>query len=393
MLSERPDSGVHGPYSDGVPVLSWCGIGADGRAFGRGVDHPFDGGARGRPGETLTARALASGLGSGAEPSDGGDGGVRFHASRAVFDGQEVRLAVIARAFSAADAVEAARAISDALFGSPVGAEPGEPAVTFRALDADGGVLAERGPELVRYAASTIKLGVAVAALLAADRGELDLSETVVSRHRFPSAIPGAGDFGFTPDEIDAGFPADGAPVTLGECLARMIEVSSNEGTNLLVRRLGLPAVAEAFAVTGARTARMTRLIGDYAARDAGETHEASASDLAAVMRAIVAGDALSAESAALLAAHLARQRFPVIADGLDECDDWGSKSGWVTGIRHDVAWFRHRGQQRPSVLAVCTAGLETSAALETIRAVASAVEHRILRASRDAGTLLGSGR
>ncbi|PIJ21487.1 hypothetical protein BMH30_12145 [Leucobacter sp. OLES1] len=66
---------MHGPYSDGVPVLSWCGIGADGRAFGRGVDHPFDGGARGRPGETLTARALASGLEAGPSRATGATAG------------------------------------------------------------------------------------------------------------------------------------------------------------------------------------------------------------------------------------------------------------------------------------------------------------------------------
>ncbi len=392
MLSERPDSGVRGPFSDGVPLLSWCVIGADGEAFGRGPDRVFDGGAVGRPGEAVTARSLAEGFEATGDEA-GGSGGIRFHRSRVVAGDEERRLAVVTRAFSAQDAAESAAAIAAALFDGVAHAEDRDPSVTFCALDADGRTVAARGAELIRYAASTIKLGVAIAALRAVDRGELDLGEIVASRHRFASAIPGAGDFGFTPDEVDAGFPADGAAVALGECLARMIEVSSNEGTNLLVQRLGLAAVAEAFAATGARTARMTRLIGDYAARDAGETHEASAADLATVMRAIVSGDALSAESTAILVAHLARQRFPVIADGLAESEDWGSKSGWVTGIRHDVAWFRSRGRPRPSVLAVCTAGLETSAALETIRALGAAVEHRILHESNGSTVLLDAAR
>ena len=389
MLSERPDSGVHGPYSDGVPVLSWCCIGADGEASGREADRVFPGEAVGRPGETVTARWLAEGFDGARGDTACGEGGVRFHASRAVVDGQELRLAVVTRAFSAEDAAEAAEAIADVLFGSSRHAEERDPSVTFCALDADGDAVAVRGPDRIRYAASTIKLGVAIAALRAVDRGELDLDETVASRHRFPSAIPGAGDFGFTPDEIDSGFPAAGAPVTLGECLGRMIEVSSNEGTNLLVQRLGLDAVAEAFGAAGARTARMTRLIGDYAAREAGETHEASAADLATVMRAIVSGDVLSTGSARRLVAHLARQRFPIITDGLAESDDRGSKSGWVTGIRHDVAWFRRNGERAPSVLAVCTVGLETSAALETIRAVGAAVERRtVLRRDRTGRSL-----
>lgn len=376
MLSERPDSGVHGPYSDGVPVLSWCCISEAGEAFGREIDRVFAGEAVGRPGETVTARALAEGSDSAGAEAAGGDGGIRFHVFRAVVDGRRFRLAVVTRAFSAEDAAEAAGALASALFGS-AHAEEHDPSVTFCALDADGDAVAVRGPERIRYAASTIKLGVAIATLRAVDRGDLDLDETVESRHRFPSAIPGAGDFGFTPDEIDHGFPAPGAPVALGECLERMIEVSSNEGTNLLVQRLGLDAVADAFAAAGARTARMTRLIGDYAARDAGETHEASAADLAIVMRAIVSGDVLSTGSAGRLVAHLARQRFPIITDGLIESDDHGSKSGWVTGVRHDVAWFRRNGERAPSVLAVCTVDLETSAALETIRAIGAAVEQR----------------
>ncbi|GAA1597409.1 serine hydrolase [Leucobacter chromiireducens] len=422
MFSERPDSGEHGAYSDGIPVLAWqlvveadAGDGSA-RAVGFRAAAPFAGdGFPERPDPAarhpVTAASIAdwlerdaawgaqvpgaaegpirSALRDGAVEREvwGGRGGLRFHAARIRTGSGVRRVAVVTRAFSAADAAAAAAAICALLCpdlardqavptdSSVAGTHDTAPIATFAVLAAGGEQLAARGSQRVFYAASTIKLGLALAVLRAVDHGALDLDEQVVSQHHFASAVAGAGSFGFTPDEIDAGFPPEGRQVSLAVCLARMIEVSANEGTNMLAQRVGLAAVTAAFGAAGAPTARMTRLIGDYAARERGDTHEASASDLAATMREIIAGTLLSPDSAARLQRHLRAQRFPVLADGFADVREWGSKSGWVTGLRHDVAWFTRNGEDTPTVIAVCTSGFETSAALETIRALGAAAE------------------
>ncbi|QIM19025.1 serine hydrolase [Leucobacter coleopterorum] len=239
---------------------------------------------------------------------------------------------------------------------------------SFCHLDSDGRLLSERDSDRVYYAASTLKLGVAVAVLQRVDCGELLLTTVLPSQHRFASAVTGAPDFGFPAGEVDEGFPAQNTPVSLGECLERMIEWSSNEGTNMLAELVGLSAVNGALQQLGGRNSRMGRLICDYSARNAGLTIETTARDLAVMLHAILTARVLTPESTSLLLMHLRKQRFPFIVShegtlaGM-HLADWGSKSGWVTGMRHDVAWFIRPGREQAEVLAVCTEGATTSEA------------------------------
>jgi len=249
-----------------------------------------------------------------------------------------------------------------------------DPHVSYALLGPTGEPIQVHEEHREYYAASTIKLAVAAALLLAADSGTVSMEQTVRSRSRFASRVRGAPDFGFDRDEVDPGMPADGTEVTLDACLERMIVVSSNEATNLLVELLGLDAVREACERLGVPGARMTRLIGDYAAREAGFTHAASALDLARLMWAVTAGDALAADSRTRLLRLLRAQQFPMIAEALPAGVVWGSKSGWVPGIRHDVAAIGEPGHDDFRVLCICTEGFEAHGAQALIRSLASAL-------------------
>jgi len=50
-------------------------------------------------------------------------------------------------------------------------------------------------------------------------------------------------------------------------------------------------------------------------------------------------------------------QEYPRIAEVLPAGTVWGSKSGWVPGIEHDVAFVGEPGSPDLRVLAVCTRG------------------------------------
>lgn len=251
----------------------------------------------------------------------------------------------------------------------------GVPAIAYCLTAMDGTVLAQRDADLPFYSASTIKLGVLVAVIQAVERGVLDLAQPVAAAHTFPSGTGGGETFSFEPGERDAGMPSPGTPMPLRAVLRRMVTVSSNEATNLAVQLVGLPAVNAALSACGAGSSRMERLIGDIPALRAGLSHQVTARDLTAVVRAIVTGAAAGPELTALMTEWLVAQEFGDLGAELDAAGAdvvWGSKSGWVTGIQHDVAFVAPRGGPPSAgyVLAVCTRAYAEQDALPAIRSI-----------------------
>lgn len=286
----------------------------------------------------------------------------------------------------------------------PTAAAPDHVAVSACLLDAEGTVLATDDADRPYYAASTIKLHVLLAALRASEAGTLDLDESVPATCTFTGAD--GAPFALGGDHLDRTHPADGQPVRPRELLTRMIDRSSNEATDHVIELIGLDAVAETIRSLGLAATRVERLIGDASALAAGATNETSAADLARTMRALTHPDGgprprtsgastsrgdrwahsdlrkhpgpapetgLSTPAIDLARSALRAQQIPVIARVLREDVPWGSKSGWVDGYRHDVAFLGDPDSSDVRFLAVMTAGLDPDAA-----------DARILRVVRD---------
>jgi beta-lactamase class A len=245
--------------------------------------------------------------------------------------------------------------------------------VSFQVTDREGTVLGEREPDRQFYAASTVKLAVLVAALRAVDEGALALDQDLTSARRFVSAAPGGSEFAMEEEALDAGMPEEGALVSLHDVLWRMVAVSSNEATNMAVGLVGLDAVADAFAVCGADRSVMQRLIYDLEGRSAGLTHLVTARDLASVMRAIITGRAASPKSTRVMVSMLQAQQIAYLGGALPGGTRFGSKSGWVEGIQHDVAFVAPSGELDADdtyVIAVCTRGFAEAEATELLAAM-----------------------
>lgn len=242
----------------------------------------------------------------------------------------------------------------------PTAAAPEEITVSHCLVDGRGKVVAEQDADRPFYAASTIKLHVLLAALRESAETRLDLDELVPATRTFTGAD--GAPFTLGGDHLDPTHPAEGAPVSVRELLRRMIDRSSNEATDHLIALIGLDAVASTISQLALGATRVERLIGDASALAAGATNETSARDLALTMRAAVAPHGLTpslpASSLDLARQTLEAQRIPVIAAALREGVRWGSKSGWVDGYRHDVAFVGDPDGEELRVLAVMTAGL-----------------------------------
>lgn len=245
----------------------------------------------------------------------------------------------------------------------------GVPVVAYRVARASGEVLAARHDRLDLYAASTVKLAVLVAAARALDAGAAHLDESCTATRTFTSQVPGAGDYTIEPDDVDDQLPPDGTRMSLRDVIERMIAVSSNEATNMVAERVGLPAVNKVLADAGATDSVFGRKYSDLAAERAGSSHRTTAADLCLLMSSLVTGGLASPEQTAWMCELLGRQTDRQLTAAVPHGIPFGSKSGWVDGIRHDVAFV---GEPGPNtlVIAVCTRGYDGAAAEETLRSL-----------------------
>ncbi|MFY1616650.1 serine hydrolase [Micromonospora sp. WMMD736] len=241
------------------------------------------------------------------------------------------------------------------------------------------------------YAASTMKVAVLAALHRAAEAGTLDLDADVPVVNEFDSAQPGAPRFSCAPhyDNDDAVWDRLGGTASLRWLAERMIVRSSNLATNLVIGHVGLPAVAEVWALVGARDSVTGRGIEDFAARDAGITNVVTAADLAALLGAVARGVttpgrlASPAGCAAMLDVLLAQEHREDLAAGLPAGTRIALKNGWVSGVRHGAGVVLP-DDAPPYVIAVCTTTDLTDgdddacALLARVSARAWAARHRL---------------
>jgi beta-lactamase class A len=218
-----------------------------------------------------------------------------------------------------------------------------------------------RLPDATHYAASTMKIAVLVALYRAAEAGRLDLNAPVAVRNVFDSALPGAPTFACDQryDNDDAVWARLGGCAPLRWLAERMIVRSSNLATNIVLGHVGLPAVAEAWALAGARHSVTGRGIEDLAAREAGITNLVTAADLAALLGGLAHGAqepgplASPGGCAAMLDVLFAQEHRDDLAAGLPDGTRVAHKSGWVHGVRHG-AGVVYPPDAPPYVIVVC---------------------------------------
>ena len=246
----------------------------------------------------------------------------------------------------------------------------GVPIIAYCVRRAAGRVLSERLADEPFYAASTVKLAVLVAVARALEAGTVTLETPLTSADTFRSEAPGAPDFHIDPDDLDEGMPAPGTLMPLADVVERMVVVSSNEATNMVVELVGRDAANAALADAGATSSSFGRKYSDFAAAAAlGGSHVATARDLAALMSGVVSGTLAGREWTSWMTAMLGRQHDRQLTAAVPDGVPCGSKSGWVDGIRHDVAFIGEPGPDA-LVVAVCTRGYEEPDAEEALRAL-----------------------
>ena len=268
--------------------------------------------------------------------------------------------------------------VSEAHGGLVTTYSDGIPRISYALVDAHGTVLLENDSERVYYSASTVKIGVLVAALRAVQNAEWSLDDQLTVTHDFAGVAKGAGRFVMEAGSTDPGLGEPGDTVSRARVLERMMTVSANCATNMLFEELGHERVLAAFTDAGVHDTCMDRPYSDAAGLEAGVTNRASALGLARFVAALTRGDLLD-ETRTEYAKRLMRMRQePVIAtvaehfESVGDSVSIGSKGGSVSGIVHDVAFIEHAGETR--CLAICSRGFTDGQGQTVVRAVARAV-------------------
>jgi beta-lactamase class A len=214
-------------------------------------------------------------------------------------------------------------------------------------------------PDATHYSASIMKLPILVAAHRLAERGRLDLSRPVPVHDEFASQNPGRR---FRMDRDEDSDPATWAALghqqTLAELVHRMVTVSGNLATNLVLDEVGTVEVAAVLADAGCsdRTA-VVRGIEDYPAREIGLDNVITADDMARLLLALAEGRLAGPEATAACERTLLAQEFrDGIPAGLPGELSVANKTGWIDGVNHDVALVRASDLPPVALAVLCSA-------------------------------------
>jgi beta-lactamase class A len=193
------------------------------------------------------------------------------------------------------------------------------------------------------HAASVIKVPVMVALFGAVDQGRFALNSRLLVRNRFLSVVDG------TPYRVDASRDADsevhaslGRTMRLRDLARHMIITSSNLATNLLVDLLGVQTIRRALSDLGIQGVDVCRGVEDDRAFAQGINNRITPDGAVALLRAIVAAEAISPESSTRMLTILMEQQFSgTIAPGLPEVIRTAArvahKTGDISTASHDA--------------------------------------------------------
>ena len=227
--------------------------------------------------------------------------------------------------------------------------------------------------DLPFYAASTMKVCVMMEVFHQARQGTLSLDESIQVINVFPSLADGSL-YSLDPadDSEKALYGAVGAGCPVRELVLRMITLSSNLATNLLVARVSARRTMDFMRALGSPDLHIQRGVEDKSAYRLGLNNTATARGFMRILTKLAKREVVSAEDSDKMIAVMVRQQLnEMIPAQLPSGTQVAHKTGWMADHFHDVGIvFPEDGQ--PFSLAILTRGYAESDAARAHAFVAS---------------------
>ncbi len=231
----------------------------------------------------------------------------------------------------------------------------------------------------VFHAASTMKAPVLIEVYRQAAAGRFSLDDSLLVENDFTSIVDGSP-FRIGDDSDDALYEHTGHSLPIRDLAERMITMSSNLATNLIIELVKADSVQRTMEGMGARTMRVLRGVEDIKAFERGLNNTATASDLAALLDAIRRNEAVSRPASEAMRDILLGQEFnEMIPAGLPGTAQVAHKTGWITGITHDAA-IVYPENAPPYVLVILTEGFDDHATASQAGAGIARMVHDAVR-------------
>ncbi len=236
------------------------------------------------------------------------------------------------------------------------------------------------------HAASTMKIPVMIELFRRDRNGTLALDSTVEVRNSFRSIVDGEA-YSISDDSDTDIYSMLDSRLSLFALMQRMMTMSSNLATNLLIDVLTADSVRQTAASLGAPTLHVLRGVEDIKAFEQGLSNTTTSTDLAALLLRLMEGTAVSKEADSTMIDVMSGNIFStMIPSGLPPDARVVNKTGLITNVQHDAAII-YPASQRPYVLVILTQGIadeKSSAALGAAiaRVIHAAVSETI--SSRD---------
>lgn len=186
------------------------------------------------------------------------------------------------------------------------------------------------------HAASTMKTPVMIEVYKQAAAGKFKLTDSVLVKTEFRSLVDST--FSLTPadDSETELYAAAGQKRPISELVYKMIMLSSNLATNIIIEFVDAKNVTQSMRELGANDIQVLRGVEDNKAFRAGLNNKVTAYDLMLIFAAISDGKLTGSED--MIRILLDQQFNEIIPAKLPKDVKVAHKTGWIKGVDHDSA-------------------------------------------------------
>jgi beta-lactamase class A len=213
--------------------------------------------------------------------------------------------------------------------------QEGEFALAFKDLATGQQVLINE--HAMFHAASTMKTPVMIEVFKQASQGKFSLKDSISVKTEFNSMVDST--FSLSPDDDSEHdlYALAGKKTTVDDLVFRMITLSSNLATNILIDLVGATNVTQTMRELGAKDILVLRGVEDGKAFRAGLNNKTSAYDLMLIFEKMAKNETVSPEASEEMIRVLSAQEFnTIIPAKLPKDVKVAHKTGWITGLNHD---------------------------------------------------------
>lgn len=215
-------------------------------------------------------------------------------------------------------------------------ASRGEFAVAFKNLQTGEEILWNEKTSF--HAASTMKTPVLIEVYKQAAEGKFSLKDSITIKNEFKSIVDSSAySLSADDDSEQELYKQVGLKTTLDSLVYKMIIVSSNLATNMIIDLVDAKKVTQTMRDMGAKDIQVLRGVEDDKAFEKGLSNTTTAHDLMLIFEKIANGTAVdSSASKAMINILLDQQFNEVIPAGLPATVKVAHKTGSITGVQHD---------------------------------------------------------